>query len=308
MSPYLELVGIQTQESFKVWTHGYPYETVRWHFHPEYELNLITNTSGRFYVGDHTGTFEPGQLVMMGPNLPHNWISELPDGQPVAKRCVVLQFSGKSIMGGIEAFPELAPLERLLADSLRGILFSPTTARIATPLMTDLLQASGFQRVYKLLALLEVLSQAKDSTLLASPAFRVDPEQYQSSTINQVLAYLAAHLDEKLTESDLARYAGMQTSAFSRFFRRHTDVPFVQYLNRLRINRASELLISSDIPITDICYSCGFNNVSNFNRQFLEQKSMPPSRFRRYYRLNIDCKAAPKPLSVRHGLASEHLL
>lgn len=308
MSPDLELVGIQTQESFKVWTHGYPYETVRWHFHPEYELNLITHTSGRFYVGDHTGTFEPGQLSMMGPNLPHNWISELPDGKPVPERCVVLQFSGKSILGGIEAFPELAPLERLLADSMRGILFSPETTRIAAPLMNDLLKANGFQRVYKLLELLEVLSEAKSSTLLASPTFRVDPERYQSSTINQVLAYLAAHLDEKLTESDLARYAGMQTSAFSRFFRRHTDVPFVQYLNRLRINRASELLISSDMPITDICYRCGFNNVSNFNRQFLEQKAMPPSRFRRYYRLNVDFKSEAKPVSVPHRLASEQLL
>lgn len=304
MSPHLELVGIQTQESFKVWTHGYPYETVRWHFHPEYELNLITHTSGRFYVGDHTGAFEPGQLVMMGPNLPHNWISDLPDGNPVAERCVVLQFPGKSIMGGIEAFPELAPLQRLLADSLRGILFSSEATRTAATLMTDLLQARGFQRVHKLLALLEVLSQAKDSTLLASPTFRADPQSYRSSTINQVMTYLAAHLDEKLTESDLARYAGMQPSAFSRFFRRHTDVPFVQYLSRLRINRASELLISSDMLITDVCYSCGFNNVSNFNRQFLEQKCMPPSRFRRYYRLNNDCSAVAKPAAVRHGLSS----
>src|SRR5580765_6271252 len=95
MSPYLELVGIQEQESFKVWAHGSPYETIRWHFHPEYEINLVTHTSGRFFVGDQTGSFEPGQLFMVGPNLPHNWISELPDAQPVAQRCVVLQFSGK---------------------------------------------------------------------------------------------------------------------------------------------------------------------------------------------------------------------
>ena len=93
MSPFLELVDIQAQESFKVWTHGYPYETVRWHFHPEYEINLITHTSGRYFVGDHTGTFEPGQLCMVGPNLPHNWISDVPPEQHIDKRCVVLQFS-----------------------------------------------------------------------------------------------------------------------------------------------------------------------------------------------------------------------
>ncbi|CAN5383875.1 AraC family transcriptional regulator [soil metagenome] len=286
MSPYLELVQIQEQESFKVWTHGYPYETVRWHFHPEYEINLITDTTGRYFVGDHTGTFEPGQLVMVGPNLPHNWVSELPDNRPVAQRCVVLQFSGRCIKHGIEAFPELGHIERLLADSQRGILFSPAMARRAAGSLNALLNARGFQRVHQFLALLDMLSQAQDNTLLATPAFRPDPEGYQSSTINQVLAYLADHLGDKLRESDLARYAGMEASAFSRFFRRHTGVPFVAYLGRLRMNRACELLINSESAITDVCYACGFNNVSNFNRQFLAAKAMPPSQFRRYHRLN----------------------
>ena len=292
MSPYLELVGIQQQDSFKVWAHGYPYETVRWHFHPEYELNLVTDTSGRFFVGDQTGVFAPGQLFLVGPNLPHNWVSEVPDKHPVAERCVVLQFSGKSIRHGIEAFPELAHIERLLAGSQRGILFSAATAARAAPLMRELLTASGFQRVPLFLNLLDRLSHAQDSTLLATDAFRPDPESYKSSTINQMLTYLAEHLGERLREVDLARYAGMETSAFSRFFRRHTGVPFIQYLGRLRINRACELLIASDMPVTDICYACGFNNVSNFNRHFLAAKSMPPSRFRRYHDLNADCAAA----------------
>jgi len=291
MSPYLELVGIQQQESFKVWTHGYPYETVRWHFHPEYELNYISHTSGRFYVGDHTGTFEPGQLVLMGPNLPHNWISEVPNGESVPERCVVLQFSGKSMLGGIEAFPELGQLQRLLTDAQRGILFSPEVTRKAAPMLAGLLEARGFQRVYQFLALLETLSHAQDSSLLATPSFQPDPQGYQSSTINQVLAYLAEHLNERLNESDMARYAGMEPSAFSRYFRRHTGLPFVQYLNRRRVSRACELLISSEQPVTDICYACGFNNVSNFNRQFLAQKSVAPSQFRRYYLLNDACAA-----------------
>lgn len=291
MAPYLELVGIQEQESFKVWTHGYPYETVRWHFHPEYELNLVTHTSGRFYVGDQTGPFVPGQLYMVGPNVPHNWISEVPGNTPVPERCIVLQFSHKSMLGGMEAFPELGQIERLLKDAQRGIQFSAATSAKAEPLMRDLLHATGFKRVFKFLSLLELLTTAPDSTLLASPSFQPDTQDYQSSTINQVLSYLADHLGDAISESDLARYAGMEPSAFSRFFRRHTDVPFIQYLNRLRINKACEMLISTDTPVTDICYACGFNNVSNFNRQFLTQKNMPPSRFRRYYRLNEDCEA-----------------
>jgi AraC-like DNA-binding protein len=290
MSPFLELVDIQAQESFKVWTHGYPYETVRWHFHPEYEINLITDTSGRYFVGDHTGLFEPGQLCMVGSNVPHNWISEVPAEQHVDKRCVVLQFSGKCLRHGIEAFPELAYVEGLLAESQRGILFSPAVAFRAGVMLHDLLEARGMQRIFQFLALLELLAEAPDRTLLATPGFRPDTDGYQSSTINQVLAHLAERMGGKLSESDLATYAGMESSAFSRFFRRHTGMPFIRYLNRMRLNRACELLISTDKPIADVGFDCGFNNLSNFNRHFLAQKSMPPSQFRRYHHLNVLCE------------------
>jgi transcriptional regulator GlxA family with amidase domain len=117
------------------------------------------------------------------------------------------------------------------------------------------------------------------------------PKQHFAKTVAAVNAIFSHKLAEPLTESHLARYAGMQPIAYSRFFRRHTDIPFIKYLNRLRINRASELLISSDMSVTDICYACGFNNVANFNRQFLGQKAMPPSHYRRYYRMNDGCDA-----------------
>lgn len=292
MAPYLELVGIKEQESFKVWKHGYPYETVRWHFHPEYELNLITDTSGRFYVGDHAGRFEPGQLCMVGPNLPHNWVSEVPDNQPVAQRCIVLQFSGKTLTHGFAAFPELAHLEWLLVQSRRGILFSAGTAARAAVLLNDLLVAVGMERVQKFLGLLELLARARDNVLLSTPEFEPDLDGYQSSTINQVIAYLAEHMGDGLREVDAARYAGMEPSAFSRFFRRHAGLPFIQYLNRLRVNRACELLTNGEQSITEICYECGFNNVSNFNRQFLALKAMPPSQFRRVHRAQDEFEAA----------------
>ena len=75
--PELELVRVPEKQSVKIWSHGYPFRTVRWHFHPEYEIHLITATSGIRYVGDHIGTFVPGDLVMVAPNLPHNWISDV---------------------------------------------------------------------------------------------------------------------------------------------------------------------------------------------------------------------------------------
>src|SRR5258708_21444224 len=87
VQPDLELVVVPCDESFKVWSHGYPYRTVRWHFHPEYEIQLITTTTGKYFVGDHIGNFAPGNLRMMAPNLPHNWLTTVPQGDPADQRC-----------------------------------------------------------------------------------------------------------------------------------------------------------------------------------------------------------------------------
>ena len=96
MNPDLEVVQIRQGESFKAWAHGYPFRTVRWHFHPEYELHLVVATTGRYFVGDFIGEFEPGNLVLTGPNLPHNWVSDVPPGETVPLRGRVVQFSEDS--------------------------------------------------------------------------------------------------------------------------------------------------------------------------------------------------------------------
>src|SRR5436189_1970259 len=93
MEPDLEVVQIRPGESFAVFSHGYPYHTVRWHFHPEYELHLVVATTGRYFVGDFIGEFVPGNLVLTGPNLPHNWVSDIPAGTSIPLRCRFVQFS-----------------------------------------------------------------------------------------------------------------------------------------------------------------------------------------------------------------------
>lgn len=286
MKPDLEWVEVRQDESFTVWAHGYPYRTVRWHFHPEYEIQLITTISGKFFVGDYIGDFQPGNLVMMGPNLPHNWVSDLPDGRPVAERCLVLQFSEEFIKGAIGAFAELRFVEKLLDEARAGTLFQAHTGAAAQPIMRALLQAQGAERVRLFLALLELLVHDSSRQPLARGGYEPDPSSYMSAAINHVVAYIGANLGSELNEAELAALAGQSPSAFSRSFRKHTGQSFVQFVARLRINLACELLMSDALSVTEICFKVGFNNVSNFNRQFLAQKNMPPSKFRGYHRLN----------------------
>lgn len=284
--PDLELVAVPRDESFKVWSHGYPYRTVRWHFHPEYEIQLVTSTTGRYFVGDYIGNFAPGNLVMTGSNLPHNWVSNVPHGERVDERCLILQFDAGFIERAIEVFPELKRVEALLDASRWGVLFSGKTGAAAEPIMREMLGAQGMRRITLFLALLDLLVQSVEPVKLASAAYRADPVHYAETRINHVLSYIGKNLSQELRETELAELAGQSVSAFSRYFRRHTGVPFVQYVNRLRINLACQLLMSGELNITDICYQVGFNNLSNFNRQFLLLKEMPPSRWRAYQQLN----------------------
>jgi AraC-like DNA-binding protein len=284
--PDLELVAVPRDESFKVWSHGYPYRTVRWHFHPEYEIHLITATTGKYFVGDYIGNFAPGNLVMMGSNLPHNWVSNVPHGERVDERCLVLQFDAEFVARATTAFPEFRRVEPLLDASRWGLLFSPETGAAVTPVLRDMLGAQGLRRIALFIELFDRLAQGAGPVKLASDAYRADPAHYAQTRINHVLSFIGKNLSQELRESELAALAGQSVSAFSRYFRRHTGVPFVQYVNRLRINLACQLLMSGELSITDICYQVGFNNLSNFNRQFLLLKEMSPSRWRAYQQLN----------------------
>jgi transcriptional regulator GlxA family with amidase domain len=140
--------------------------------------------------------------------------------------------------------------------------------------------AQGIRRIEVFIGLLGLLQRAEVTTL-TSTNYLPDPSGFMSTGINEALAYINANLTEPFTETDLAAIAGLSPSAFSRSFRRHTGQALVKYVNRLRINLACQLLMDKDeMTITDVCFSSGFNNISNFNRQFQAQKGMTPSRFR----------------------------
>ena len=282
MGPDLEVIQIRPGESFAVRWHGYPYHTVRWHFHPEYELHQIVATKGRYFVGDFIGEFEVGNLVLTGPNLPHNWISEVPEGQSVPLRCRLVQFSEEFIGGAITTFPELGAVSPLLELARRGVLFSASVSRAVMPLLAEITHAYGVHRISLFMSIMEALSRETAPRVLASENYLPDPSGYMSAGMNQALAYIRENLTQQFNEGDLAAIAGQTPSAFSRSFRKHTGMSLLQYIKRLRINLACQILMSDEeAQISDICFEVGFNNLSNFNRQFLAEKGMPPSQFRR---------------------------
>ena len=313
VQPDLELVHIRKGESFAAWMHGYPFRTVRWHYHPEYELHLVVATSGSFYIGDHIGRFEPGQLILTGPNLPQNWISEISANEVVPVRSLVIQFPQKFVDHSIAGMAEMEAVMPLLERSRRGLLFDGDTSRTIRPLFERLIQARGIMRLSLFWEILDILTKAPRPEALASLSYQLDLSDINESGINRAIAHLRehltddinegginraiAHLREHLTddidEGELAEIVGHSTSSFSRAFKRHTGSTFVRYRNQLRVDLACRALVSHpEVKVVEICYEIGFSNLSNFNRHFQRFKGMSPSEFRATFNANGAFKAA----------------
>ncbi|HEV7912732.1 MAG TPA: AraC family transcriptional regulator [Albitalea sp.] len=260
--------------------HGFPTPLARWHYHDEYELHLIVATSGKAFVGDWIGQFQPGHLVLTGPRLPHNWISlDLPEGG-VPLRDRVIQFRHEPLAKAGDCIPELAEVRPMLERARHGIEFFGLSERAAAHF--DQVRARhGLQRFAAFMAFLGDLAHCTDYRLLSNVQLQSDDDDATLDQINAIVSQLTQNVAQSMALADFAAQLGMNESRFSRFFKRATGNTFVDFVNRVRVNRACQLLMESDRYITHICYEVGFNNVANFNRRFLEIKGMTPTDFRR---------------------------
>mgnify|MGYP003333323425 FL=1 len=260
--------------------HGFPTPLARWHYHDEYELHLITSTSGKVFVGDWIGPFEPGHLVLAGPRLPHNWVSmDVPDGG-VAQRDLVIQFAHEPLQRAAETIPELREVLPLLERAKHGIEFFGLSER-AEAHWQRVKAARGLRRLTAFCDYLADLAACTDYRLLSSVQLQSDGDDDAIDQIHAVVSRITDHLGEQHSAAELAAELGMTESRFSRFFRKATGNTFTDFVNRIRVHRACQLLMDTDRLVTHICYEVGFNNVANFNRRFLEIKGMTPTEFRR---------------------------
>ena len=260
--------------------HGFPTPPARWHFHDEYELHLITATSGKAFVGDYIGQFEPGHLVLTGPRLPHNWISfDLPEGG-IEERDLVIQFPHAPIEQAAVHIPELAELLPLLERSRHGVEFFGLSEHAADH-WHRIKASHGLARLGVFCEYLGELARCTDYRLLSHAQLQSVDDNAELDQIDAIVSRITDNLARPLSAADLAAELDMTESRFSRFFRRATGNTFTDFVNQVRINRACQLLMESDRYISQICYEVGFNNIANFNRRFLDIKGMTPREFRR---------------------------
>ncbi|MCW2162893.1 transcriptional regulator, AraC family [Microbacterium hydrothermale] len=263
--------------------HDYPSPIARWNFHPEYEIHLVTQGTGRFIVGDQVGNFTAGQLVMVGPELPHHWISDLAPGEHILGRDIVLQFLDDWIQACIQLMPELGELRSMLSHSTRGIEFLGDTATRAAALLAKIGAATGTDRLLATIGVLGVLAHAPDSErrFIANEWIPSIDDPASAEVVNRTLEYIFTNMNRDVRLSEAAGMIGMSESAFSRYFKRASGHTFSDIVRRLRIAHACKLLDSTADPISTIAHDVGYQNLSNFNRQFLAETAQTPTAYRK---------------------------
>lgn len=260
--------------------HGYPNPLVRWHYHEEYELHLIVASSGRVFVGDYIGEFHPGHLVLVGPGVPHNWVSSNVSREGVPLRDMLLNFAHAPLEGMMQSMPETRGLRALLERARHGIEFLGMGER-ARAAFECLREQRGVPRLATFLQLMWELAHWPEYRLLSTATTPLAISPNEHATISSILNEIMENFELQFSITDFSSRLGMSDPQFSRLFKKATGNNFVVFVNRLRINKACQLLMETDRYITNICYDVGFNNVANFNRHFLEIKGITPKEFRR---------------------------
>lgn len=254
-----------------------------WHFHPEVQLTLVLESRGHRLVGDNISPLTPGDLVLVGANLPHVWHQDAAYKRGKV-HAIVVRFLDTFLGAEFIEKPELEPVRQLLRRATRGLQVTGRTRDLAAERMQRLASASGLSRIVELLGLLDLLAVSGELKPIASAGFVPAVAHADQDRMQRVCGYINAHLTESIDRDRVAAEAHLSPGAFSRFFKLRTGRTLPEYVNALRIGRACELLAEDRGKITDIAMECGFRNLANFNRHFRALMKFSPREYRQQFR------------------------
>lgn len=254
------------------------------HRHEEIELNFVTNCAGaRRIVGDSIEELGDYDLALIGPGLEHCWEQHYCD--KTQKREITIQFRGDLFGPDFMAKKQMRPLNELLKNARTGIAFGMDTIMKVYATLDSLVKCDrpDFVSLLRFEELLYQLALSKDSHQLSASSFSNVHLSTESRRVNRVEEEIAKKYKEELTLEHLAEIAGMTPTAFSRFFKQRTGRTLSEYIIDIRIGHACRRLVDTTMTMSEVCYDCGFNNISSFNRIFRRKKGCTPTTFRENY-------------------------
>ncbi|MCG8307088.1 MAG: AraC family transcriptional regulator [Cytophagales bacterium] len=269
--------------SFKVWKNANPYQHNPWHYHPEYEITLIEKGRGTRFVGDHIEQYDDMDLIFMGSNLPHEWRSDLmSDKEPDdISSSLAIHFKHDFLGQPFYSLSESDDLNQLFERAKFGIKIKDiSTINKVRYLMYKLMEKTGFNRLVIFLSLFNELTKCQNYKLLCSEGFANSAFHQEYEKINLVNEFVIKNFKNSISLDEVASTIHMTPASFCRYFKRCTYKTFIQYLNEIRIGYAKKLLVEDKYNVSQVAYECGFNNLSNFNKQFRRITEMTPKDYK----------------------------
>lgn len=248
-----------------------------WHFHPEYEIVYISHGRGKRHIANHISYFEDGDLIFLGPNLPHlSFTEELSESHTE----IVVQMRSDFLGRDFWEVPEVAGIRQLFERARTGISFYGDTKKWVGERLNDMVEMEGLDRLLALLDVMKGLAATTECNPLNVDGFSLPVDALNYERIQQVYNYVNAEFQKEITLGEAAEKTNMTVPAFCRFFKRLTGKTFTQFVNEVRISHASRLLSTGTQNIAAISFESGFNNLSHFNKQFKAVTGVSPKEFR----------------------------
>jgi AraC-like DNA-binding protein len=268
---------------FDKWAFDGPY-----HFHPEYELTFITKGTGKRYVGSNMGDFLIDDLVLLGPNLPHCWKLE-PPGDQCDAGAIVIQFTANFLGDDFFNKPELQDIKKLFKKAASGISFGGSVQTAVNKKLSALInEGSNFNMMLGLLDILQRLAVSNEYTLLDQNQSIAERTVAEQERINPVYAYLVDNFRQQVSLDTAAGIANMTPNAFCKYFKKITRKTFMETIIEYRLNYATQQLVQTDKPISEISFDSGFGDVSHFYKTFKTKMHLSPLNYRKKFMRELD--------------------
>ncbi|WP_430908477.1 helix-turn-helix domain-containing protein [Maribacter sp. 2-571] len=273
-----EITPLSNEDSFLVFDRTKDFFDFPIHFHPEMELNFISNGEGvQRIVGDSIEEITNVELVLVGPSLYHGWEQNRCDNKNI--REVTIQFHNDLFDNAFLRRSIMKPLRDLFDRSVHGILFSEEVALQLQPRLFKVSKLDGIDYFMELLSILFDLANSRNQRLLSTSTIHLENFE-NSEKIKTLYDFVQENYASKITLGQVSELLNMSNVSFNRFIKKRTGKTFVEYLNDVRIGYASRWLIEKDLSISEIAFMCGFNSIANFNRVFRKSKGRTPTRYR----------------------------
>ncbi|MGA2406223.1 MAG: AraC family transcriptional regulator [Bacteroidales bacterium] len=251
-----------------------------WHFHPEYELVLNIKSNGTRIIGDSVELFDQYDMVFIAGNIPHSWNyyrqnNTLPDNHGI-----IVNFKLESIGDALLSQHEMRCLKELLNEAERGIVFSIEDSKKAENYLIQMINNKGIDKMIDFFNIIKILCSSEKRAFLCSENYKLVFDERGNKRMSDVYTYIRENYFKPIPLEKIAKIAKMSPFAFSRYFKKNCGAGFIEYLNRVRTNKACYLLRETEYQVHDIARECGFASISNFNKQFRKSEGISPRDYR----------------------------